>query len=769
MPVPTKPQTTPTLHEPRITPTYSVVTTAEDSGPGSLRQAILDAPTDAVITFDPAVFPPDAPVRISVKDGLPQLTQGGLTIDASDAGVILDGSLLPTESWIPGLEIVSDGNTIQGMQVVNFTGVGIVIANSENNLIGGDREIGAGPIGQGNLCSNNDNGIALWNYAINNTVTGNLIGTDVSGTQANGNRYSGVLIMENGSDNHIGPDNIIAFNGGHGVEVQDTVSTNNTISKNLIHQNGMAGIMVVFDGAHRVIPPLVLDFDLSLGSLDGITCQDCQVEVFSLSDTGTIVYEGSAPADSGGAFTFSRNSAFTNPHITMTTTDPQGATSPFSELTTGAVRTLVMQTGNGLLKTAISTGIGGGTVNNFIGDTFPLDRHDAPCPSVTNDWSFTHLQVLGMGWARLSLDRMELNQARDLDDFSLFGINACQEEMVDLLVRNDIVIMNNLVYWDQNLHTDRYPNYTDPDEVQAYLDYVKMIVDHFKGRIQYYEILNEALVYVDVADYIEIIRLVVPIIRTVDPQAKIVVGGSSNLLYADCRNYLFEVLESDIMPLVDGIALHPMYGPSPQYSDVSAYYYEYPTMIQEIKDTARDHGFNGEVFAEEMAWRTPLNTSVDEHWNYTYTTSAKYYARGILINRGLGLWAGLGGESYDTVPAIVSVVSNLSKVMPGADPISLEVKIDSQASNIVSYAFMLENGDQLLALWTDGIAVDDDPGVIAKITVPGFSAQTVYSIDIVNSFQQELITTDEDGSLVIADLLIKDYPIILWLSNTASQ
>jgi len=405
--------------------------------------------------------------------------------------------------------------------------------------------------------------------------------------------------------------------------------------------------------------------------------------------------------------------------------------------------------------------------DNRIGDLFPLDRYPSPCPPAMYDWSFTHVGHLGLKWVRLSLDRLELDQARDMGDYSQFDINPCQDEMVTLFAQNDITILYTIVYWDENLHADRYPDYRNEEEVQRYLDYTRLIVRHFKGRIQYYEILNEALVYVKVADYVNLIRQVVPIIREEDPQAKIVVGGSSNLLYKECQNYLFSVLKSDIMPLVDGVALHPMYGPSPQYDDVRKYYYNYPSLIAELKSVASKYGFTGEFIAEEMSWRTSLNPNPYEPWEYTSITAAKYYARGILINLGLDLRTGVAGENYDQIPAIVRVVQSLSTTMAGAKTESLTVEIQSQATNITSTAFSLPDGDMLLALWADGAAVDDDPGMPANLTFPGLSAQRVTGIDVLNGFEQELAIENENGNLVIRSLLVKDYPILLRLSAVA--
>ena len=48
-----------------------IVTSTSDSGPGTLRQALIDAQPYDTITFDPAIFPPDAPVTIFVSSELP--------------------------------------------------------------------------------------------------------------------------------------------------------------------------------------------------------------------------------------------------------------------------------------------------------------------------------------------------------------------------------------------------------------------------------------------------------------------------------------------------------------------------------------------------------------------------------------------------------------------------------------------------------------------------------------------------------------------------
>jgi hypothetical protein len=61
--------------------------------------------------------------------------------------------------------------------------------------------------------------------------------------------------------------------------------------------------------------------------------------------------------------------------------------------------------------------------------------------------------------------------------------------------------------------------------------------------------------------------------------------------------------------------------------------------------------------------------------------------------------------------------------------------------------------------------MDDDPGIPSTITIPGFVGWNASGIDILNGFEQKLITSDENGNLVIRDLLVKDYPIIIRLSK----
>ena len=77
----------------------------------------------------------------------------------------------------------------------------------------------------------------------------------------------------------------------------------------------------------------------------------------------------------------------------------------------------------------------------------------------------------------------------------------------------------------------------------------------------------------------------------------------------------------------------------------------------------------------------------------------------------------------------------------------------------------MSNGDKLIALWTDGAAVDNDPGVNVTVTIPNFSAQKVTGIDVLEGYQQDIVASNDDGNLVVQNLKVRDYPLILRISN----
>ena len=268
-----------------------VVTSFDDSGPGTLRQAILDA--NASVGPDTITFSTGG--TITLASPLPEITGGDMTID----GTVPFGGTIPQvelrgEGAIEGqgFLIKSSGNTIRGFIINGFNasltadkgGAGIIISAvnvtaASNNTIEycyvGTNVAGT-DIGFDNKPTNNFyGGILLMggasdNIVQNNVISGNfgpgvsiergdfgtteeiqsgniirdnLIGLDASGTNALANDFSGVFISDNSNANTIGPGNIISGNGRdsfsppYGVLVDGSLSAGGYIRDNKVQGN----------------------------------------------------------------------------------------------------------------------------------------------------------------------------------------------------------------------------------------------------------------------------------------------------------------------------------------------------------------------------------------------------------------------------------------------------------------------------------------------------------------------------------------------------
>jgi hypothetical protein len=184
-----------------------MVTNTNDSGAGSLRQAILDA--NAASGTNSIAFDIDGPGTHTIQPGsaLPNIT----------APVVIDGTTQPGFEGSPLIELNGStaGSTANGLfiRAGNSTVKGLIINGFAQAAI----ELTVGG---------------------NNTVAGNYIGTDPAGTTAVANGEG--ILLSSSSNNIIGglttaSRNIIAGNSGDGVDVAPVLTTsNNTIEGNYV-------------------------------------------------------------------------------------------------------------------------------------------------------------------------------------------------------------------------------------------------------------------------------------------------------------------------------------------------------------------------------------------------------------------------------------------------------------------------------------------------------------------------------------------------------
>jgi len=425
---------------------------------------------------------------------------------------------------------------------------------------------------------------------------------------------------------------------------------------------------------------------------------------------------------------------------------------------------MILQEANSFPKIHLQTKRSKELTDNRIG----LYIHGLPVANSwdPSDWINSEVFDLGVKRMRFAINELDVGMANwSIDEFQ---ITPPQKEFIASLVDNGIINSYVLSFWDKAHHSaDWAPNdsrFKTEVEVQRYQNFVRFIVSRVMGRVQYFEIWNEPDVgdlrqRIEVPEYINLVEQAAREIRKEYPEAKIVVSvaGTGD---PRSRDYLYQLIQSDkLMPLVDVVSWHPFYDTSPEFE--SEYYYGYQGFVQYIKNVSSDHGFQGEYWATELTWRSlECDWCTDDLPKFPNIAVAKYYARGIIMNLGMDVTVGLGGMS-STLSYAFPTVQNICTVMDTAKPVNIPVGIESRETNIKIYSFILSNGDGLVALWTDDAAVDYDPGVKANLTFPGASAQRVTGIDVLNGFEQELVTETNNGNLVINGLQVKDYPIIL--------
>ena len=226
----------------------SVVSNTNDSGLGSLRSALDFANSKPGTTISFRIPPSDAGFKngvwqIRLRQPLPPITAARTIIDgntqtsaASNTNrrgpeILLDGSALPTSSGVgaDGLQIRSFGCGIRGLIISGFGGSGVDMSGT---------------------------------VASGNTLQGNYIGTDPTGTLKASNGTSvlqsaGVRIAGGAHDNLIGgagtsARNVIAGNTFDGVLITGAGSNNNRVQSNYIgtNANGSSALANGSAGVH---------------------------------------------------------------------------------------------------------------------------------------------------------------------------------------------------------------------------------------------------------------------------------------------------------------------------------------------------------------------------------------------------------------------------------------------------------------------------------------------------------------------------------------
>lgn len=194
---------------------------------------------------------------------------GNIGVRVGISGTVYTENLIG--GWGVGKGNLISGNTTYGIQVVNSdlttlqgniiglnasqtaalpNNYGISLRSSLNNVIGGI-DPGAGNV----IAGNTRQGIFVAENCLNTSIRGNFIGVNSAG-QAFGNGMDGIVVQY-ASDTNIGGiddpyENIIAYNGGNGIEVESAYPK---VMGNQIYANTGLGIDVWRQIAQQGVTP----------------------------------------------------------------------------------------------------------------------------------------------------------------------------------------------------------------------------------------------------------------------------------------------------------------------------------------------------------------------------------------------------------------------------------------------------------------------------------------------------------------------------------
>ena len=258
------------LEELALLTTFTVTNTA-DSGAGSLRQAVISAMASAgnTVAFDISGSGVQT-IHLTSTDptytytALPLITNS-VTIDGTTQPgysgsplIQIDGSM-ESSSFLDGLYITAGSCTVKGLDFTGFSGTAIVLSSGSNTIE--NNYIGTDPTGT-TADGNQGGGIAIYGGASNQIVQNVISGNSFSGGSPT--YYSAVYVANAGANGNVIAGNYIGTNaagtaalgnGGAGIYVaggaQNTLigadgssSASDAAARNVISANTGEGVII---------------------------------------------------------------------------------------------------------------------------------------------------------------------------------------------------------------------------------------------------------------------------------------------------------------------------------------------------------------------------------------------------------------------------------------------------------------------------------------------------------------------------------------------
>ena len=444
-------------------------------------------------------------------------------------------------------------------------------------------------------------------------------------------------------------------------------------------------------------------------------------------------------------------------------------------------------------------------------------------------WWWTRMFDAGVSWIRIgqyenssdptSWDWVERKRG-------VFAIAPEVDDYVDSLLENGVKVQVQLMYGnpmytgpngkkpdeitpapgafhndDRSINSIFWPP-KSPDEIAAFIRYVKWTVNHFRGRIHYYALWNEQDIgywnpWGNPEEYGRLLAAFGPAVHETDPAAKVIYGGQADPNSDWAKRALDEC---KCASQIDIFAYHtyPGYGQNlnPETMDYGAYGPESPAKLRDLV-----RGYPGIHKGIEF-WDDEFN-SIGSWSGSDDSVQAKYVPRGLIYNLAAGvrtfvwlLTAGVDGNEYDDF-GFVHGFRNLPDdftprpvfyALQNTNALFSDTKFDpairAEASDVLSlrrqngspflaYGFRNANGKSIIAYW---MAAHSVPGgafapVTVNLTLKNAGITSPVLIDVVSGeisglrWKQGSADTLEalpvrDSILAIADANYFDWPVL---------
>ena len=352
---------------------------------------------------------------------------------------------------------------------------------------------------------------------------------------------------------------------------------------------------------------------------------------------------------------------------------------------------------------------------------------------------------------------------------------------------------------DRSLYSVFWPPKT-PEQIAAFVKYVRFVVEHFRGRIHYYALWNEQDIdywnpLPNPEDYGRLLKAVIPAVHGADPQAKVIYGGQAD----PTREFARRALDAcDCAAGIDVFAYHtyPGYGQNlnPESMDYGAYGDESPAKLREMVRAYPGIRPNIPFWDDEFN-SIPAWPGSDE------SVQSKYIPRGMIYNWARGvrtfvwlLTAATDGNEYDdfgfihglrhlpddfTPRPVFYALQNTNalfadthfdasiKVSPADVP-----ALHNNSQPFLAYGFRGKAAKPIVAYWLAAHSVPGGafPPIHADLTIANMGIRHPVLIDVVSGAIEPIAKPESsdvfpnlplrDSVMAIADEDYFDWPVL---------